>query len=149
MLGRNYSQLLAQLIGQTSWGIELPECLERFFQETGLAQSSPMDERRGGRVRIRTRALLIPEGGVPAIHRSTKPLGIYTCDFSKQGIGFLASEQFYPTETVRLLLPTFWMRLEVVRCRYMGKTCYDNGSTLLERHEPSVAAFEPLELCHN
>ena len=144
MLGRNYPQLLARLISRTEWTIQLPEEQHRFFEESGPAPAVSDDVRRGGRIRVRTRGLGIPESTLPTIPRPLEGLGIYTSDFSRTGFCFVADRQFFPTETLRILLPTFWMRVTVVRSRRLGARCFENGTVLLQRLDPSADAFEGL-----
>jgi len=135
---------LARLIARTEWSIELPEQWSGFFKESGLSASTVGDARRGGRVRVRTHGVAVPEKTVPAIPRPFKALGIFTSDFSRHGFGFMADRQFFPTEVVRIILPTFWMRVNVVRCRRLGTLCFENGAELVQRLDPSDRAFEGL-----
>lgn len=144
MLGGDYPQLLARLISRTEWTITLPEDQHRFFEESGPAPTVPDDVRRGGRIRVRTRGLAIPDSWLPALPRRLEGIGIYTSDFSRTGFGFVADRQFFPTETVRILLPTFWMRVNVVRARRLGPRCFENGAELAQRLDPSLDAFEGL-----
>ncbi len=144
MLGGDYPQLLARLISRTEWAIQLPEDQNRFFEESGPAPAVPADVRRGGRIRVRTRGLAIPDAPLPWLPRPLEGLGIYTSDFSRTGFCFVSDRQFFPTESVRILLPTFWMRVTVVRARRLGPQCYENGTALLQRFDPSLAAFEGL-----
>ncbi|WP_153557056.1 hypothetical protein [Roseimaritima sediminicola] len=144
MLGGDYPQLLARLIARTEWTIQLPEHQVRFFEESGPAPALAADDRRGGRIRVRTRALAILEQTLPAIPRAVEAIGIYTSDFSRTGFGFVTDRQFFPEESVRILLPSFWMRVRVVRSRRLGPGCFENGTLLCERIDPSVEAFAGL-----
>lgn len=146
MLDRHYSQLLARLILVTDWNIELPDGFEGFFDETGPAPSAYFDLRRSGRVRVRTRGILIADGGVQLVSRERQPLGIFTADFSRQGFGFIADRQFYPTEQARILLPSFWMQVSVVRSRRLAENCFEHGAVLSKRCDPSLEAFEGIEV---
>lgn len=87
---------------------------------------------------------MLHEQGLPAIPRPAKCFGIYTGDFSHNGIGFLTPHQLFPEETVRILLPSFWMRIHVVRARRLGRCCFEIGGTLIRRCDPSEDAFDPL-----
>ena len=67
---------------------------------------------------------------------------VYTADFSRGGCGFISAIQIFPTERIRLILPTFWIQLEIVRCRKLGSKCYEVGGVLLSKNQPDPAAFE-------
>jgi hypothetical protein len=133
---------LRELSERTRWEIELPEALEDFFQEAGPMPSMPGDERRAVRLRVRTKSVMLSEVALPAIPRGTQPFGIYMSDISRYGAGFLAAEQFFPIEQVRLLLPTFWLSVRVVRARRLGPRCFHIGTELMKKHEPGVEAFQ-------
>jgi hypothetical protein len=92
-------------------------------------------------MRVRTHGILVPQRWLPAFPRSAAPVAIYTKDFSKTGFGFVAHQQYFPGEHVRVILATFWMEIAVRRCRRLGPACYEAGGTLLERHDPSLEAF--------
>lgn len=70
------------------------------------------------------------------------PLGIYTRDFSQRGCGLLSAIQIYPDETLRIVLPTFWMTVKTACCRRVGPHCYEVGARLIRQREPSDDAFE-------
>ncbi len=142
MLEIDYSQRLADLFTQTSWNIELPEGLGDFFLNNGeAAMSFPDDERTNQQIRIRTEALLWSEVALPFRPRESDPIGIYTQDFSRTGMGFLSSIEFYPEEEVRILVPSFWVQVRIARTRRLGKACYETGAILIRKHSPSVDAF--------
>ena len=145
MLGSNYQELLACVMRDAAWDIQLPATMERFFRETGTASGIQGDERRTARLIVRTKCLLIPELPLPSFPRDSKAEGIYTSDISRQGVGFLASRQFLPEEEVRLILPTFWLRAIISRARRLGPNCYQIGARLVSRHDPTTDAFAILE----
>ncbi len=142
MLGEDYPRLLGNLMSRLPQKIQLPEGMENFFEESGPAVSASDDIRSSARTRVRTHGVLIPEQWLPAFQRSAEPTMIYTCDFSKNGFGFVSAEQYYPGEVTRILLATFWMRITIRRCRRLGPSCYDCGATLNSQHEQSVDAFQ-------
>jgi hypothetical protein len=131
---------------QAVWEIQLPSHMERFFQESGPASSLPGDERRAARLRVRTKCLLVPESPLPAIPRSLEPMGIFTCDISRHGFGFLSPFQFFPEEEVRIILPSMWLRATVARGRRLGPKCFQTGARLISKHEPSPEAFETIPI---
>lgn len=144
MLGEHYPNFLAKLIDRAVWSITLPETHRNFFKERGQAMSVAAEQRNAGRMRVRTRGIMIYEESLPAIPRPRKCIGIYTGDFSHNGIGFLSPHQLFPEESVRILFPTFWMEVHVVRARRLGQRCFEIGATLLRRCDPSEDAFDPL-----
>ena len=141
MLEKNYQRRLGRLISKTPGAIEMPECLNRFFEESGPIPSCENERRHESRTRVRTRGILIPESWLPAFPRHRQPALIYTRDFSRTGFGCLSHEQYFPGETVRVLLATFWMQIEIRRCRRLGASRFELGAALLHQHAPSDEAF--------
>jgi hypothetical protein len=141
MLDENYASILEQLIQRIQWDIRLPPMLADFFDQRGPAPTMPHDTRIAVRLRARTQGVLFPTAPLSAFPRPKLAMGIYTSDFSKYGFGFIASEQFWPEEEVRVVLQTFWMKVKVVRCRCLGPKCYEMGCDLIRRENPSLAAF--------
>lgn len=146
MLGTDYSKLFRVLTQQVAWDIEIPGDRERFFRETGYIPSVPDEDRRSPRLRVRTQCLVIPEDPLPAFPRSREPIAAYTSDISRHGIGFLSASQFLPEETVRIILPVFWLQVVIVRGRRLGPNCYQGCGLLRRKHEPDLSAFEGVQL---
>ncbi len=142
MLDGDYQRLLGKIMSSLPQRILLPPDCEDFFSQTGPTAPYPNDMRSASRTRVRTHGVLLPESWLPAFPRDPEPIAIYTADFSKTGFGFVAAEQFYPCEEVRILLATFWMRVKIRRCRRMGDACYAIGGTLTSRHDPAAEAFD-------
>lgn len=141
MLEIDYSTQLGELIQSVDWDIELPIEWTDYFQERGEVASFVDDDRNNQRLKIRTHGILWFEKSLPFRTRNESPLGIYTRDFSRRGAGFLAPFELYPEEIVRVALPTFWVRLHVVRARRITSMCYEIGAMLLQRLDPSPDAF--------
>lgn len=141
MLESDYLAQFAKLIGDVDWDIELPRQWSNFFDEKGHTPSCPSDERHNQRYRLRTHGLMYFENPLPAFPRSNDPAGVYTSDFSRQGCGILSSVPLFPGEEVRVLLPTFWTTLIVVRVRRITQRCFEIGLTLNRRLDPSLDAF--------
>tara|TARA_R110002049_G_scaffold50370_2_gene142967 strand:+ start:19661 stop:19852 length:192 start_codon:yes stop_codon:yes gene_type:complete len=51
--------------------------------------------------------------------------------------------ELYPVEQIRVALPTFWVQLEVVRARRITSRCFEIGTKLLKRHDPSIQGLMP------
>ncbi|MEM9644984.1 MAG: PilZ domain-containing protein [Planctomycetota bacterium] len=141
MLESDYLAQFAQLIGDVDWDIMLPRQWQDFFEEKGHIPTCPDDDRSNQRFRLRTHGLLWFDDPLPAFPRPTGAIGIYTCDFSRQGCGILTSVPLLPGENVRVVLSTFWTELHVVRTRRITRQCFEVGMTLSRRHDPSESAF--------
>ncbi len=115
-----------------------------FFDNSGDAPTVPHEERRHLRIRARTQAVGFVEQCLPSLPRGNKAFGVFTSDFSRAGCGFLSSFQLFPGEKIRLLLPQFWLRLQVVRCRKLGHLCYEAGTLLISRNPSSSGAFQDI-----
>lgn len=142
MLDVDYTTRFAELIDSVDWKIELPIEWKDYFSERGEASIFEEDERQNQRLKVRAYGLMWFDRALPFCPRSRDPMGIYTRDFSRHGMGFLAPVELYPEEFVRLALPNFWVRLQVVRTRRITSLCYEIGTVLVERHDPSPEVFE-------
>ena len=108
MLGEDYPRLLGSLIQTLPERIALPAELEGFFEESGPQQSYENDQRSGARNRVRTRGLLVLESWYPSMDRRPELMTIFTKDFSKTGVGFLAPRTvFFPARSSRCSWPRF------------------------------------------
>ena len=149
MLEFDYSKRFESLIQSLNWQIQLPPDWSTFFDEVGECLPRPDDDRQNGRMKARTQAAMISERPIPSVPRDESIIGIYSKDFSRRGCSFLSAQQLYPQESVRLILPTFWMQVSVCRARRLGTACYEIGAELIEKHGPSKAAFETMQQPHS
>jgi len=141
MLDFDYPQYYAEVVRSTTWSIELPEYWSEFFEQTGIVAGKSVERREKQRRIVRTCGLLYIDAPLPAIPREPGPIGVYTRDFSNDACGIVSPIELYPDEEVRLVLPTFWLQLRVVRTHRKTSTCYEVGLELLRRHDPSRSAF--------
>jgi len=141
MLDSDYQQHLGSLIQSLEVTIQLPAEMSEFFKESGPIASCINERRKSVRTRVRTTGVLVPRRWLPACPRRPEPQHIYTKDFSKTGFGCLSSTQFYPGEIVRVLLATFWIEVEIRRCRRLGTDCFELGGELVQTRQPSAEAF--------
>jgi hypothetical protein len=141
MLDFDYPQHYAAVVQQTPWTITLPETWIDYFHETGVMPNRVGEQRSALRRIVRTVGLLRIDEPLPAIPRTGGFIGVYTRDFSKNAVGLLSPIQLYPGETVRLVLPTFWLKLQVARCLRHNEKCYEVGAELNSRHDPDRLAF--------
>lgn len=141
MLDFDYSAGFAALIRAIDWRIRLPPEWDVFFHEKGIASSCHADPRRHQRMNVRTPGLLWFERPLPAFPRDRSPVGIYTRDLSRRGLGLVTPMQLYPEEIIRAVLTTFWVEVRVVSCRRVSEACYIAGTELISQHAPGRAAF--------
>lgn len=141
MLDFDYPSHYAELIESITWDIELPTGMSGFFAESGIAQELDPEKRGTQRRIVRMKGLMTIENALPMIQREHRFVGVYTKDFSKDGCGLISPIQWFPEETVRLVLPTFWLTLRVSCCRKLGDNCFHIGLQLLNRRNPERAAF--------
>ena len=141
MLEIDYPTRYRELIQSVDWDIELPVEWSSFFDEKGEVNSFAEDQRSNKRLKVRTHGLLHFEESLPFVSRPAEFVGTYTRDFSRQGCGFLVSFEVFPEERVRIVLPTLWMQLLVVRTRRITSKCYEIGGQLLHRYDPAPEAF--------
>ena len=142
MCDSDYAVRFAETIHAVDWDIELPRVWKDYFAEKGELPCYAEDARSNQRLRVRTHGIMWFESGLQFQPRTVHPIGIYTKDFSRQGIGVLSALQLYPEETLRIALPTFWLQVRVSRVRRITSKCYEVGTTVTHRHDPSLAAFE-------
>jgi hypothetical protein len=145
MLDFDYTERLNSLIQSMNWQIRLPPIWSNYFEETGESVPLPKDQRQNRRMKVRSLGLMVYEKPLPSVPREPCPVGVYSKDFSRKGCGFLSPVPVYPEETVLLILPTFWLRLVICRCRRVGASCYEVGGELLAQAPPSEKAFAGLE----
>lgn len=141
MLEEHYSSHFHELARSLDWDIELPVEWADYFEDRGEIASLENDERHNQRLKVRTHGVLWFDRSLPFCPRTRDPVGVYTRDFSKNGMGFLSPLQIFPEEQVRILLPTFWLQLNVIRTRRITSKCYEVGARLIWRHDPSEDAF--------
>jgi len=143
MLDDDYKTRFGELIQSLSWDIELPVQWNDFFAERGALGTLPEDERRRHqRMRVRVRGALFFLEPLPFLQRTRDPIGIYSREFSRRGLGFLTSQQIFPEEVVRIVLPTFWLDVRIVQTRRFSPKCYLAGAQLVRQYAVSLEAFD-------
>jgi hypothetical protein len=142
MLGNSYSDQIQRLVSTLDYGIQLPEAWSNFFVERGECNSYLGDNRKHRRIKARTYGALWFDKPWILLDRPAVIHGVYSKDFSLRGCGFVTSFEIFPDEIVRILLPTFWLTIRVVRCQRIQDRCFDVGGILIRQFEPSENAFE-------
>lgn len=145
MLEFDYSTRLAELIRSIDWQIRLPPDWDDFFGDKGVASSCHDDRRRHQRMNVRTPGLMWFAKTLPNFPREAEPVGIYTRDLSRRGLGLVTPTQLYPEEILRIVLQTFWLEVRVVSCRRVAEACFIVGAELVKQYPPGPEAFEVRE----
>lgn len=141
MLDFDYSNHYASVVQAMQWQIQLPPTDEDFFSQSGLTKETTPDRRGTQRRNVRLRGLMVSEQALPSLKRDRQLVGVYTKDFSKDGVALISPVEWFPEESVRLILPSFWLSLKVERCIRLHSHCYEIGLSLSQRHDPDRAAF--------
>ena len=130
MLGRDDARHeLGAILAKCRCEIELPPTWHDFFEKTGLLTGAYDEKRRFRRSHFRGCAVLRYGQTFPSLSRPSTWHKVYTKDISRCGLGFLHSEQLFPRESMRVILPDGSQRtIEVVRCRRLKRRCFEIGA---------------------
>ncbi len=132
------AQRLADLLAACQCEVELPPEDHGFFDETGEVPSVLEERRRFRRVRLRTSIAIQPQQTLPGLPRSAAWQKVYAKDISRCGMAFLHSEQLFPHERVRVLLPNGSQRsIQIERCRRLNRRCFEIGARFLGQSSPA------------
>jgi hypothetical protein len=132
MLEDDYQRQLSKLLAACECDVAVPSEWQDRLSRRGLGPAMPSDRRRFVRHTFPCRAILEMRQTLPAIPRRHIIKQVVTRDLSREGIGFLASQQLYPGERIALWLPRGKKNLTVVRCVEHGENCYEVGAVLAE-----------------
>ncbi len=142
MLGIDYTDQFNELVESVPWTIDLPDTWENFFSERGECQAYAGDGRKHRRMKARSYGIMWIQEPFHAIKRPTAAIGMYTKDFSQRGCGMISPIEIYPGEVLRIVLPTFWLTLRVMRCCRVQSQCFEVGGVLIRQSAPSEDAFD-------
>jgi len=124
---------IAEMLDRLECEVELPSSWEDFFERTGRLATLPGDKRRYPRHYLRVAAALQHRQTFPALPRAAAWHKVYTKDISRCGLAFLHSQQLFPRERMRIILPDGQSRIvEVLRCRRIQRRCYEVGARMVE-----------------
>ncbi|MBN2291045.1 MAG: PilZ domain-containing protein [Pirellulales bacterium] len=122
--------------------IMLPSFMADFFESEASNPIIPNDKRRFKRWHFNSIAALQCRQSLHALHRELIWHRVYTKDISRGGLAFLHSEQLFPLEQMRVLLPTRTVEpifedckecfMEVTRCRRWGEMCYEIAARFID-----------------
>jgi hypothetical protein len=140
MLEERYRQEFLTLQQQLECQVVLPpEWTDRYFHESGVMPTAHGERRGFVRHAYRTKAVLSIEQSLPAVPREPAVVAVYARDISRTGVGFLHTEQLYPGETCRLMLPTQAVSITVANCRKLNRQCYLIGARFSAERNGNVA----------
>jgi hypothetical protein len=123
------SNELPQLVIDPQCDVELPVDPESFFGKSGMMPAQNDERRRYPRFYFRHEALLKIQSTLPAFPRQASLKRILTRDISRQGVGLLVDQQFFPKERFLLILPNVWTRLiEITSCRKLSAHSFEVGA---------------------
>lgn len=120
---------LSERLAACACDVELPAVWENFFEQSGVMPTFDGDGRRFPRFYARRQAALEHRPTLPAKPRARTWRGVYLKNVSRQGLGFLHSEQLFPSERMRIMLSDDLLReIEVIHCRRIRRRCYEIGA---------------------
>jgi hypothetical protein len=100
---------------------------------TGLLPAKHDEQRRHPRYHYRVCAALEHRQTFPSLPRPQQWHLVFTKDLSRGGLGFLHSEQLFPCERLRVMLPWKGIKLmEIVTCIRIHERCFQTGARFLE-----------------
>lgn len=91
------------------------------------------DQRRFRRQRVFCAAALRLAPTLQALPRAVEWHKIVVRDVGRGGVGFLHSQQLYPSERLQMVFPDLRTHyIEVVRCRKLGDHCFEVGAQFVK-----------------
>lgn len=134
---------LEDLVENLCCEIMLPSSKADFFDSEDSHPVIADDKRRFKRRRFHSLAALEYRQSLHALHREPGWQRVYTKDISRGGLAFLHSEQLFPLEQMRILLPTRTTEplfkdsqqclIEVTRCHRWGAQCYEVAARFVNK----------------
>ena len=101
--------------------------------------SAENDQRRFRRQRVFCAAALQHATTLKALPREVEWHKVVLRDVGRGGVGFLHSQQLYPSERLRLIFPDLQTHyIEVVRCRKLGDHYFEVGARFAKSPESEM-----------
>lgn len=140
--------LLEGLVGKLRCTIMLPSSMEGFFEAEESQSTVTDDKRQFSRWHFHNLGALECLESTQALNRTVGWQRVYTKDISLGGLAFLHSEQLFPMEQMRILLPPKTIEplfkdrkqqciIEVTRCHQWGDQCYEVGARFVDEFRDS------------
>jgi hypothetical protein len=133
---------LTDVVALLQCDINLPSNWDDFFEQSGLLHASSDDQRRFRRRNMRALAALEYRQTAPALRRGPGWFRVYLKDVSVGGLSFIHSEQLFPLERMRMLLPDDELAkilpervesiVEITRCVRIQDRCFVVGACFVD-----------------
>jgi hypothetical protein len=113
--------------------VVLPQELQTFYAERGYLSTQPYEDRRYARLNVRSQApirFFLPPALLdigPAADDLPHGTALVK-DLSRTGIAILYHRQIFPGERFEVLLHGRAIDASAVRCRRVGRRCYETGA---------------------
>jgi hypothetical protein len=118
--------------------VQLPPSMANFFSEGGFTDTTYYETRKHSRLRCRCEADLRIDWTPPMLTRTENEMRVLVKDVSKCGMGLIVHEQLWPEERVTVTFMGRQAVATVVRCRRLGKGCYECGAKLISFESSST-----------
>jgi hypothetical protein len=127
-------QELVRAVGPLQCDVRLPSSWEESVGRGGQVPAKYDERRRHPRYHFRVCAALEYRRTFPSLNRPNLWHQVFTNDLSRGGLSFLHSEQLFPRERMRILLPGQGMSsLEIVWCVRVQDRCFRVGARFVEQ----------------
>jgi hypothetical protein len=133
---------LTDVVSLLQCDIELPPDWNDFFDQSGMLCATSDDQRRFRRQEMRVFAALEYRQTAPALYRRPGWHRVYLKDIAHGGLSFVHSEQLFPLERMRMLLPDERFSkilperveciVEIIRCVRIEDRCYVVGTCFVD-----------------
>ena len=104
-----------------------PALAEILQQERGVTDSKCNELRKYARFRCNSYGIMEQTADSNRNLDRQETCKVVIRDISRNGFGVIAHQQWYPTQIVRLSLPTGQSYCEVARVRFHGPDCFEIG----------------------
>lgn len=125
---------LVETVGPLRCEVNLPRSWKDELGQVGPLPLRYVERRRHPRFHFRVCAALEHGQTFPSLPRANVWYQVFTKHLSRGGISFLHSEQLFPRERMRIVLPERGMSaVEIVWCARVQERCFQVGARFVER----------------
>jgi hypothetical protein len=132
MLEDDYANYLNRLLEACECDVAVPSEWQDRLTRRGVIPSISGDRRKYIRHYFNGRSVLEYDETFSSIPREHTTAQVVTRDLSRNGIGFLHSEQLFPGERVSLWLPIGKRTYVVARCVEHNDKCFEIGAVVAD-----------------
>jgi hypothetical protein len=127
-------QELVEAVGPLQCEIQLPSSWQDELAQAGRAPTRYDERRRHLRYHFRVCGALEYRQTFPALPRPNGWHQVFTKGLSRGGLSFLHSEQLFPRERMRILLPGQEIScVEIAWCARVQERCFQIGARFVEQ----------------